>query len=601
MVNIKQFHTQAYEYLQDLRSKKLHDPNITFTFRKSNYGGRLETGYWFYGNDNYFCVSFWSGMDWKNRTPNIGWFLMENGDCQLEINISDSFEKEQFVEIHLLGLIDGLHKEGRKYVKRYGYEEYARIDFLNLFIHGPEIDFEISDKALIDFAINEFGKDFFEKNDENKIGFISESEFLKREIKIEEYKRIFDADNEQVHYQSEKSNRIKNLEIYNYFDIDRIHIPDIPRSAQWIFVTGENGSGKTSFLKAVTTILGYRALDKNELNKNSEFGGLIEFYTSNKSNDSKSFSRYRNEECHHRFPMVTGLVVLGPNRLISSQDSSKKSGPLDVELKKEHRFSPLWDFEYRMLDIEKQLDIWFKEKNERYNLDERMYFIKSAFVQTVPGLYDVRFSKEYEGGRKRKTLKTAFFLESDVELEKGWRELPSGTRSIFALVGEIIIRLSNFQKSIIDPSELKGIVIIDEIDLHLHPKAQREFIENMSETFSQVQFIVTTHSPIPLLGFVGEGVIIRVSRDEGNKVIADRLMEIEQEIAFLTPNQLLSSNLFGRAKIVSDKFKQEDQLVTAIDMNEHELNKKVIEKLSLGLSDTQKEELRQLLTDNEGE
>jgi predicted ATP-binding protein involved in virulence len=601
MVNIKEFHREVFSFLNDLRSQNVHDPNITYSYRKSNFGGRLETGYWFYGNDDYFCISFWSGMDWKNRTPNIGWFLMANGDCQLEINISDSYEKEKFVEEQLIGFIDGLHREGRKYVKRYGYEENARLDFLDLFIHGHQVNYEISDKSKIDFAVNKFSIQYFNEKDENKIGFISEEEFRKREKKIIEYKKIFDADNDEVHFQSERSNRLKTIEISNYYDIDNIRITDIPKSAQWLFVTGENGSGKTSFLKALTTILGYRTLDKDEISKNPNFAGSIEFHASNKSNLPKVFHRNGNENCHHRFPMTTGLVVLGPNRLISYQDSVKKSGSIELELKKERRFSALWDFEYRMLDIEKQLDIWFKEQNQKFNLDERMYFVKSALIQTVPGLHDVRFSKEYESGRKRTNLKTTFYLQSDKELEKGWRELPSGTRSIFALVGEIIIRLSSFQKTIIDPAEFKGIVLIDEIDLHLHPKAQREFIQNMSETFRQVQFIVTTHSPIPLLGFDGQGVIIRVSRSSNNKVIAERLMEIEKDISLLTPNQLLSSNLFGRSKIVSDQLKPDAQIITAKDMEDYDFNLKVVEKLSTGLSDEQRHQLSILLKNNERE
>jgi len=67
-VNIKDFHSQAYSFLNELRE---HQSDLRYTYRKSNYGGRLEDGYWFYGDEDYFCISFWTGMDWKNRTPNI--------------------------------------------------------------------------------------------------------------------------------------------------------------------------------------------------------------------------------------------------------------------------------------------------------------------------------------------------------------------------------------------------------------------------------------------------------------------------------------------------------------------------------------------------
>jgi len=169
MVNIKDFHTSVFNYLNDLRSKKKYDPNLTFTYRKSNYGGRLETGYWFYGNDDYICISFWSGMDWKNRTPNIGWFFYKNGECQLEINVSDSNEKVKFVENELLDIVSDLHLDGRKYIKRYGIEEFAGIDFLDLFINGDNFSLEVSDKEKIDFAITMSALSYFNENDANKI------------------------------------------------------------------------------------------------------------------------------------------------------------------------------------------------------------------------------------------------------------------------------------------------------------------------------------------------------------------------------------------------------------------------------------------------
>ena len=54
----------CFEHYVDVPSEK-------FILRKSNRYDRLAHGHWFYGNDNYVAVSFWSGSDWKNKTPNI--------------------------------------------------------------------------------------------------------------------------------------------------------------------------------------------------------------------------------------------------------------------------------------------------------------------------------------------------------------------------------------------------------------------------------------------------------------------------------------------------------------------------------------------------
>jgi len=65
--DIRKIHEDVYHFLMD----KHNSEGLNFGFRKSNRANRLEQGYWFYGNEFYLGVSFWTGMDWKNRTPNI--------------------------------------------------------------------------------------------------------------------------------------------------------------------------------------------------------------------------------------------------------------------------------------------------------------------------------------------------------------------------------------------------------------------------------------------------------------------------------------------------------------------------------------------------
>ena len=68
MLNVQDIHNKVYELLV---THWQNDPSFHFTFRKSNRDGKLDKGYWFYGNEGYLAVSFWTGMDWKNKTPNI--------------------------------------------------------------------------------------------------------------------------------------------------------------------------------------------------------------------------------------------------------------------------------------------------------------------------------------------------------------------------------------------------------------------------------------------------------------------------------------------------------------------------------------------------
>ena len=75
-------------------------------------------------------------------------------------------------------------------------------------------------------------------------------------------------------------------------------------------------------------------------------------------------------------------------------------------------------------------------------------------------------------------------------------QLSDGERGVLALVFDLARRLSQANPSLDDPlREGQAIVLIDEIDLHLHPKWQRQIVHNLTATFPRCQFIATTHSP----------------------------------------------------------------------------------------------------------
>lgn len=75
-------------------------------------------------------------------------------------------------------------------------------------------------------------------------------------------------------------------------------------------------------------------------------------------------------------------------------------------------------------------------------------------------------------------------------------QLSQGEKSLMALVGDIARRLAMMNPSLENPLYGKGIILIDEIDMHLHPQWQRSIIQRLQTTFPYCQFILTTHSPL---------------------------------------------------------------------------------------------------------
>jgi predicted ATP-binding protein involved in virulence len=74
-------------------------------------------------------------------------------------------------------------------------------------------------------------------------------------------------------------------------------------------------------------------------------------------------------------------------------------------------------------------------------------------------------------------------------------QLSDGEKCLLALVGDLARRLAIANPGLEEPLQGKGVILLDEIELHLHPKWQRQIISSLTTTFPNCQFIITTHSP----------------------------------------------------------------------------------------------------------
>jgi predicted ATP-binding protein involved in virulence len=213
----------------------------------------------------------------------------------------------------------------------------------------------------------------------------------------------------------------------------------------------------------------------------------------------------------------------------------------------------LWSLFYPdgiLKDINRWLINKLAEKETKNNKENsKLIFenIKQMLIDTVPRLYDIR---EVPWDNTQELL----YFEEDLnenKIEKGviYEHLSSGLRSLIAMLGDMMLRLFEQQPEVTDPAKLCGIVLIDEIDIHLHPNWQIKVPQILSENFPQIQFIVTTHSPIPLLGIPPKSKIYNISRTAEKGVSIKSLNYIN--IANLLPNAILTSPIFAMDDLVS--------------------------------------------------
>ncbi len=95
-----------------------------------------------------------------------------------------------------------------------------------------------------------------------------------------------------------------------------------------------------------------------------------------------------------------------------------------------------------------------------------------------------------------------------------FNQLPQGYKRIFSIVFDIANR-AYFLNSNCNPS---GIVIIDELELHLHPSIAQEILNSLKTSFPNIQFVASTHSPLVITNFKQDenNVIFRLSEEKGN-------------------------------------------------------------------------------------
>ena len=135
---------------------------------------------------------------------------------------------------------------------------------------------------------------------------------------------------------------------------------------------------------------------------------------------------------------------------------------------------------------------------------KNLYDIAIKIIQTMmPHIESARFRF---GMRMNRVLSVAAREEMQVP---NIFQLSSGETSLLNLFLSILRDYDLCKISFDKPEDIRGIVVVDEIDLHLHSQHQHEILPNLMKIFPRVQFVVTTHSPLFVLG------LQRVFGDDG--------------------------------------------------------------------------------------
>jgi predicted ATP-binding protein involved in virulence len=154
----------------------------------------------------------------------------------------------------------------------------------------------------------------------------------------------------------------------------------------------------------------------------------------------------------------------------------------------------------------------------RDRLQKQLNQIIEVLKRILPDVDDIHITPaDEEHDRPRAEFKTPY----------GWVSLSSlglGYRTTIAWMVDLAVRLFQRYPDSKDPLAEPAIVLVDEIDLHMHPTWQRTIMEFLTERFPNTQFIVTAHSPLVVQAAKDANIVLL--RREGDRVVIDNNPEI---------------------------------------------------------------------------
>jgi predicted ATP-binding protein involved in virulence len=369
-----------------------------------------------------------------------------------------------------------------------------------------------------------------------------------------------------------KAMNIKDITIENFRGIEHLQLSFNP---QFNLIIGENGQGKTAVLEAIAVGIGCfftgipgvaaRHIRDEDIRYFKSVEGSYEYARPTKVEITASLlgDQFR---WHKSREGLTGTNVIGARSPIKSVSerinrqikNSNRTVPIDLPVLAYYSTARLWKesrehkkeatsqadklpTRYRgyrdALDIKSTFKImldWFKgsfaDVLANGETSDSLTCVKNVVTRNIPNASNIKwvFTKE-----KIQTLYVVFHDGT----ETPFHFLSDGYRNALAVFADLAYRCVTLNPHFRHEANLntEGVVLIDELDLHLHPSWQKKIIRQLKETFPRIQFIATTHSPF-LIQETSDGELFNffgnreVSRTGGSEYSLEDIARFLQKI-----------------------------------------------------------------------
>jgi predicted ATP-binding protein involved in virulence len=344
---------------------------------------------------------------------------------------------------------------------------------------------------------------------------------------------------------------LKKIYIQNFkclTDIELSFEKNKSTNRKWTLILGENGTGKSNLLKAIALVtagsnaLGELIGNTDSWIRNGEKSCSIIAVLETKKGEERSISLKINQgdtlsniisinkESLHLIDEA--LENAKRNYFVVAYGASRSLNTDSFRQSEKSRYSGrsvnvrnLFDNSFSL----NPLTSWIIELDYRSG-EEGIKIVTDALNDFLPGTTFHSIDK---------AKKLVMFKTDDgiVPLE----QLSDGYQAMAAWIGDLLFRVTETFRDYKKPLEARGLLLIDEVDLHLHPKWQRKLIEFISLKLPNFQVVATTHSPLTTQQ-ANEGELFALKRNSNNRI---ELVAFSGSPRSLLVSQLLMSPVFG--------------------------------------------------------
>ena len=345
-------------------------------------------------------------------------------------------------------------------------------------------------------------------------------------------------------------------------DTQYVDEQEAPSVTNMNLMIGTNGSGKTTLLKGIALaalgpavaesgLFPYYLIRREPGEQDNREASIKAAFIPNRQDRKNGFPesiervhshiridhrgdlerlKWAHDDDKHWHPIYSSrsdaffFVGYGASRRVEKTDRVDEAGRRASSFSRAQRIMSLFEEAYSLLPLSHWLP--------RYQTSDPDRFTEVRdLVNRLLGPDRYQFTGEMENGE---------YIFQDQNIRVPFPAMSDGYRALLGWIGDLLYHICETCPSGKRLAENQGIVMIDEVDLHIHPEWQMQLLPEIARKLPRIQFIVTSHSPLLVGSLEWRNVIVIRDSTDGSS-----LEQVRDQVSRMDADQILLTDIFG--------------------------------------------------------